>query len=613
MPTLFEKIRSQARARADEMGGEKTTWEKLAILAAVAVLATLMYLPTQAWVGHSYSVGDVAGRDVKSPVEASRGEVSVKRGETVVRDGAVVTAADIERLDLIEEALGDRSSMVPAAGVLLFSLAFLSVVYYFSSRNIRGFATRPKDLLLMAVVLVCLLALTRFAGFYIAVVTDIFPFVPPGVYKYTVPVAVGAMLVRLILNAETALVFAVVAAVMSGLLIGVGMGAGAGWMDGPGYTAYALIGGVAAAVGVRQCTHRSIVLRAGLKLGAVNAVTLLALSAMGAAMPGSGLAEPFYAALAGVSNGVITAVLAIGVTPLLESGFRYTTNMKLLELARMDHPVLKDLAMRAPGTYHHSIVIGTLVEAAAESINANPLLARVAAYYHDIGKTKMPGYFIENAARENRHDKLTPSMSALIISSHAREGAEMARKHHLGAEIADVIRQHHGTSLITFFYQKAKDQAGEGEKVEEKNFRYPGPKPQTKEAGLVMLADSIEAASKTLKDPTADRIQYLTQKIVNKIFADGQLDECELTLKDLHAITRSFNRVLSGIYHQRIDYPEPADILREERKVEDTDNRREGDGYAPQGPAAGEGGARGGEGEGPEDGRERLKRLGIAK
>jgi putative nucleotidyltransferase with HDIG domain len=216
--------------------------------------------------------------------------------------------------------------------------------------------------------------------------------------------------------------------------------------------------------------------------------------------------------------------------------------------------------VRAPGTYHHSVVVGNLVEAAAESINANPLLARVAAYYHDIGKASKPLYFIENqAGEENRHDKLTPSMSALVLISHIKEGSELAREKHLGQPIIDIIRQHHGTGLIKFFYDRAKTQAeATGHTVEEKDFRYPGPKPQTREAGIVMLADCVEAASRSLVNPTPDRIQGMVQKIINNIFIDGQLDECELTLKNLHEIARSFNRILTGIFHHRIDYPEPV-------------------------------------------------------
>ena len=197
---------------------------------------------------------------------------------------------------------------------------------------------------------------------------------------------------------------------------------------------------------------------------------------------------------------------------------------------------------------------------AAESINANPLLERVAAYYHDIGKASKPLYFIENqGGEENRHDKLTPSMSALILISHIKEGAELARENHLGQAIIDIIRQHHGTGLIKFFYERAKAQAeATGQSVEEKDFRYPGPKPQTREAGIVMLADCVEAASRTLVNPTPDRIQGMVQNIINRIFTDGQLDECELTLKNLHEIARSFNRILNGIFHHLVDYPEPV-------------------------------------------------------
>jgi len=224
----------------------------------------------------------------------------------------------------------------------------------------------------------------------------------------------------------------------------------------------------------------------------------------------------------------------------------------------MNTPILRELMIQAPGTYHHSIIVGNLVENAAEAIGANPLLARVAAYYHDIGKIKKPLYFAENMKLpENRHDKLAPSMSALILISHVKDGVEMAREHRLGQNIIDIIHQHHGTALIKFFYDKAQ-QRDKDSQVNEQDYRYPGPKPQTREAALIMLADSVEAAGRTLSEPTPARIQGMVQKIINKIFIDGQLDECELTLKDLHEIAKSFNRILSGIFHNRIDYPEPA-------------------------------------------------------
>jgi putative nucleotidyltransferase with HDIG domain len=265
-----------------------------------------------------------------------------------------------------------------------------------------------------------------------------------------------------------------------------------------------------------------------------------------------------YVAFFALVGGLISAGFVSGFIPVIETLFHYTTDIKLLELANLNAPLLRDLMIKAPGTYHHSVVVGNLVEAAAESINANPLLARVAAYYHDIGKASKPLYFIENqGGEENRHDKLTPSMSALILISHIKEGAELAREKHLGQPIIDIIRQHHGTGLIKYFYERAKNQAeAHGQTVEEKDFRYPGPKPQTREAGIVMLADCVEAASRTLINPTPDRIQGMVQNIINRIFTDGQLDECELTLKNLHEIAKSFNRILNGIFHHRIDYPE---------------------------------------------------------
>jgi putative nucleotidyltransferase with HDIG domain len=257
----------------------------------------------------------------------------------------------------------------------------------------------------------------------------------------------------------------------------------------------------------------------------------------------------------------LSSILAIGVIPVIEIIFNYTTNIKLLELADLNQPGLRKLLIEAPGTYHHSILVGILSETAAEAISANSLLTRVSAYYHDIGKTRKPLYFVENQqGLENKHDKLLPSMSSLIISAHVKDGLETAKQYHLGKNIQDIILQHHGTSCINYFYRKAIELNAEGNQpVSDKDFRYPGPKPQTKEAGIVMLADAVEASSKTLSEPTPSRIQGMVQQIINSIFADGQLDECELTLKDLHLIADSFNRVLNGIFHSRIEYPDSSE------------------------------------------------------
>jgi putative nucleotidyltransferase with HDIG domain len=257
----------------------------------------------------------------------------------------------------------------------------------------------------------------------------------------------------------------------------------------------------------------------------------------------------------GILNGFFSTFLAMGLLPIFEYLFDITTDITLLELSDLNRPVLKRLALEAPGTYHHSIVVGNLAEAAAKALNANPLLARVGAYYHDIGKIEKPEYFVENQmGAKSKHEKLSPSMSALILESHVKEGAELAQKEHLPKKLTDLIKEHHGTTLMAYFYKKALDQ-GISE-AQESEYRYPGPKPRSKEAAILMLADAVEAASRTLEEPKPARIMSLIKKIIMDKFEQGELEKCELTLKDLHIIEESFLPILIGVFHPRIDYPE---------------------------------------------------------
>jgi len=322
---------------------------------------------------------------------------------------------------------------------------------------------------------------------------------------------------------------------------------------------YFLLGSFLAAYGVRDCRERMVLIKTGMRVGLLNIVLALSIQTLYGNLYSTASA---LSIIAGFLGGALAGVIATGFLPLIEMAFGFTTDIKLLEQSSLDQPILKDLMVNAPGTYHHSVIVSNMVEATAESIHANPLLAKVSAYYHDIGKIKKPLYFVENQVRgENRHEKLAPSMSSLILISHVKDGVELAKQQRLGKEIIDTIEQHHGTGLISYFYEKAKDQSGKkggrSSPVKEQDFRYPGPKPQTKEVGLVLLADAVEAASRTLLDPTPARIQGMVQKIMNGVFSDGQLDECELTLKDLNQIAKSFTKTLSGIFHGRIEYPEP--------------------------------------------------------
>ena len=262
--------------------------------------------------------------------------------------------------------------------------------------------------------------------------------------------------------------------------------------------------------------------------------------------------------ISGLFSGLLAGVLALGLIPLFESAFDVTTDSRLLELASGDHPLLKKLSLLAPGTYHHSVILGNLAEAAAEAIGANPLMARVMALYHDIGKMQKPHYFVENQHAENRHENLSPTMSTKVIMAHVKDGVELAKKYKLGGPIMDGITQHQGTTLLQYFYNKAvKEAAKRGETVREEDFRYPGPKPQTKEAGILMLADSVEAAPRTLKNPSPAQVKSLVNRILRNKFEDGQLDACELTFREVGKIEEAFTRILIlGVYHNRIEYPE---------------------------------------------------------
>jgi hypothetical protein len=263
-------------------------------------------------------------------------------------------------------------------------------------------------------------------------------------------------------------------------------------------------------------------------------------------------------------GGVVSAFLVLGLVPLFElTGF--DTDLKLLELGNLDHPLLRNLMLRAPGSYHHSVMVGTLAEAAAEAIGANALQARVCAYFHDIGKAVRPQYFVENQRDGiNRHSRLTPHQSARVIIDHVRDGRAIALKHQLPKPIVDQIVMHHGTGLVHYFYAEAKaaDPA-----TDPNDFRYPGPKPNTREAGIIMVADKVEAACRSIREPTPENVSAMIQKIINSVMAEGQFDEVPLTVKELVVIAQTLKETVLAIHHHRIEYPEPPGVG---RKLETT-------------------------------------------
>ncbi|MEE9274948.1 MAG: HDIG domain-containing metalloprotein, partial [bacterium] len=363
-------------------------------------------------------------------------------------------------------------------------------------------------------------------------------------FYYVIPFASAPMLSAMLQGRSAAVLMAVASAAMAGILL----------PEQVHFSMVALAGGVMAAIRWKDYRRRSAILLAGLMVGLLSLALALGFNMQEGLRTATERWPDLPMALLG---GIATMIVVSAALPLFESMFKLTTDMRLLELADQNHPLLRQLVVQVPGTYHHSLLVGNLAEEAAESIGANPLLTRVGAYFHDIGKILKPEYFIENQGAVNRHDRLNPSMSALILISHVKEGVEMGRSHKLPKEIINLIKQHHGTTLIRFFYDKAQKAGGDGAEIPEEAYRYPGPRPQTREAGILMLADMVEATSRTLQDPSPARLAGMVERAVQMAFADGQFDECDLTLRDLGGIQESFLRVLAGMYHHRVGYPDP--------------------------------------------------------
>ena len=447
-------------------------------------------------------------------------------------------------------------------GLAVIVTTLLSILYLDIRRYKPSITADPGKLLLLGLLLTGTLAADRFVFFLLQTFTDRFPGIEPASTLFALPTAAGALLTTMLLDTHMGLI---VAFVLS-LLIGIAM------PQEPFLTLYTVVGSVAAVFGAIYCRRRTHLLRAGIMVGVSN---LLMIGAIHLFEAGSlDLTFPVEAAF-GLGGGLLVALVVSGLLPMLESFFAVTTNVRLLELLDLNQPLLRRLSLDAPGTYYHSMLVSNLAESAAEAIGENPLQVRVCCYYHDIGKMLKPEYYIENQmGAENLHDKLTPHLSSLILVSHVKDGMELARKEGLPPFVVDIIPQHHGTRVIDYFYTKAKKgQVPSLTPITEQEFRYPGPKPQTKIAGIIMLADAIEAASRTLSHPTPQRFSSLVEKLVAHIYLDGQLDESDLTLKDLKRVKESFCKVLTRQHHRRIEYPGMGLSDHKEAQDEQPDSR----------------------------------------
>lgn len=476
-------------------------------------------------------------------------EYKFKRGQTIIRRGEVYEAKHVAILQGIAAARQSSNLLLKFLGVFGLTVITLIVLYFFSTQ-LKGFKLSRKDINFIGLMLVLFLAILRLGSFMGAGLKDSLPFATElGSFYYLIPVAAGAMLVRYILTAEVAIVFSFALSLFAGLFLELNYLV----------TVYYFLSSLAASHLIARAQRRSTVIRRGLYLGIVNVLLVLCLNLILAVSMATNI-DPQTVTVTcafAFSSGLLVALTLLALAPIMETIFNYTTDIQLLELANLNHPLLREMIVRAPGTYHHSQLVGILAEAGAREIGANALLARVGSYYHDIGKMKKPQYFVENQKGDNPHDHLAPSMSALVIDAHVKDGMEMAKEYKLPKVIADFIPQHQGTKLIGFFYHKAKTEAQlHGESVDERGYHYHGPKPQSREAALIMLADTVEAAVRSLPDKSPQKIRAQVEKLVSQHFVGGQLDECDLTLKDINLLVGAFIKILIGIYHQRVEYPE---------------------------------------------------------
>jgi len=511
----------------------------------------------------TYDKSETDARKERARMSVETVFYTIKKGKVIVRKGDEVTAESIKQVRLINIKLEQRPSWFTnfAGTFLLFTILFITLWYYLKSILSSEYAL--KKFVMMGATLVLSLVVYRLSLFLAGGFSshaDVSYFAVIETYQFAFPFQLGVLLFAFLTSDHLALIYAILNSLMAGYVLG------------PNYypLIFSLIGGIAAIYGVKvyQRHRRTSTLRAGLFFVApINIIVIVTIHLIKEKL--GGLGQLSIEVLMGLLGGTLSAALAFILLPIFETVFRFVTSTKLLELANSDLPVFRQMAIEAPGSYHHSLIVATLAEKAAEEIKADAMLVKAGALYHDVGKVKMPEYFIENRSGNfDLHKDLTPSLSTLVITNHVKEGLEIARKLKLPAQLRDIIEQHHGNSLVRYFYQKAKEKCDpEMNKIGEEAYRYPGPRPRSREAGLVMLADSVEAASRSLKSPAKDSLKRLITEIFNSYLQDGQLDDCDFSLRDLRSAAASFFSILYAVYHPRVEYPGFDFEMKREKKA----------------------------------------------
>lgn len=459
--------------------------------------------------------------------------VIYKQGQNIVLARERVTANQLEmlrNLGLLDDDNVDIMMYVGGVLLVILSMAILvALLLLLDKQTLRN----PKRLIILMIILCLTLGICILGQF---------------INAYFTPALLGAMMITGLISTTAGLAGALSISVLVSALIAGGDSTYNAEMVNLLFTAF--ISGVLAVNIIRKSPHRQQVLLCGILTALSNIIIILTIGFM----TNTSVADVFTNALWSAGSAVVASVLCIAFDPMIESAFHLATPSKLLELSNPNHPLLRRLLIEASGTYHHSIIVANLAEAAAEAIGANPLLARAGAYFHDIGKLKRPLYFKENQIGDNPHEHTNPYVSAAILTAHTRDGLSMAQQYKLPQEIQDIIIEHHGDTPVMYFYHKALQQA-DGQAIDISDFRYDGRRPQSKESAIIMLADTVEAAVRSMPDPTPEAIAEFIGKLVRGKLDDGQLDEAPITLKDISLICEAFATVLRGVFHERIEYP----------------------------------------------------------
>ncbi len=481
----------------------------------------------------------VATEELREQAAESVEPVKILQGQIIIEEGRLIRQEEYRQLELVG-LLDNEKSFKPFVGLIVLLLIILSAVYYYFYQMKEQPEKRQTYLLMFGIIFL-------FSLFLLKIISMLQIFNYSGI-GYLFPAAMAGMLLKILIDEKIAVLTSIVLAVCGSILFNEGVSGTLNFTEG----IYILFSALAGILFLSDQNQRSKILQAGSFAAGVNLFTIWALMLLPNGQF-TGLEYGYYIVTA-IFSGIGSAVLTIGLLPFFEASFGILSTMKLIELSNPNHPLLRKILMEAPGTYHHSVMVANLSDAACEAIGANGLLARVGSYYHDIGKTRRPNFFIENQLhRENPHDRLPPEKSANIIISHVTDGVEILKDHSMPKEIIQIAEQHHGTTLLKYFYHKASQN---GELIKEEDYRYPGPKAQTKESAVIGIADSVEAAVRSLNQPTPETIESLVKKIVADRLQDGQLSECYLTLKELETVSHSFCETLKGIFHSRIEYPE---------------------------------------------------------